>query len=135
MSHSHVVRLYVEAMNQGDWAALRSLFAPDAQIRGVLGWGGIEFAMPVWRELHDGLSMMLEVEDIVESAETVVVRYIERGRFVGPFRGLTGLEPTGSAYEVTAIEWFEFEGGKIARRWGARDFDRIRTQVMQDASD
>jgi predicted ester cyclase len=135
MSHSHVVRLYVEAMNQGDWAALRSLFAPDAQIRGVLGWGGIEFAMPVWRELHDGLSMMLEVEDIVESAETVVVRYIERGRFVGPFRGLTGLEPTGRVYEVTAIEWFEFEGGKIARRWGARDFDRIRTQVMQDASD
>ena len=129
MGRGDVVRRYVEAMNSGRWAQLRELFTDDAVVRGVMGWGGLEFALPVWRELHEGLQMSLEIEALVEDRETVVTRYIERGRFVGHFRGLAGLEPTGKAYEVVAMEWFEFEGGKIARRWGARDFDRIKSMV------
>lgn len=30
-------------------------------------------------------------------------------------------EPTGKSFELVAIEWFELRGGKISKRWGARD--------------
>lgn len=133
MSPSEVVRQYAAAMNEGDWAALRALFTAGAEVRGVLGWGGVDFALPIWRELHEGMSLRLDIEALVETGDTVVARYTERGRFVGPFRGLPGLEPTGRDYEVVAMEWFEFEDGRIARRWGARDFDRIKAQVLNPA--
>ena len=130
MSYSEIVRRYVVGMNHGDWPAVRELFARHAEVRGVLGWGSVDVAMPIWRELRDGMKMVLEIEGLVESGETVVARYTERGRFVGSFRGLPGVEPTGREYEVVAMEWFEFHGGKIGKRWGARDFDRIKTQVL-----
>ncbi len=44
-----VVRAYVEAMNSGDFASLTSLFAPEAVIRGVLGHGSLEVALPIWQ--------------------------------------------------------------------------------------
>jgi hypothetical protein len=31
------------------------------------------------------------------------------------------------------MEWFELDEGKIARRWGARDFDSIKKQVLGDS--
>jgi predicted ester cyclase len=116
-----VVRAYVEAFNAGDFERLQSLFAPDAQIWGVLGWGGLDVAMPVWRELHHGLSMTLTVEALVAEGDTVAARYVERGRFVGPFRGFPGREPNGASYELAAMEFFEVRHGRIQRRWGARD--------------
>jgi hypothetical protein len=44
------------------------LFDPQANIRGVLGWGGLDVATPVWRELHDSMNMHLESERLVEMA-------------------------------------------------------------------
>ena len=113
-----VVRQYVDAFNQGDQEVLRTLFVPDAIIYGVLGWGSFNDVLPIWRELHEGLAMELIVEDMAAEGDVVAVRYTERGRFVGPFRGHA---PTGKAYEITAMEWFVLKDGLIQRRWGARD--------------
>ncbi|MFC3071057.1 ester cyclase [Phenylobacterium soli] len=127
-----VVASYVEAFNAGDWPTLRRLFASNATIRGVLGWGNIdEVAMPVWKELHDGLQMKLAIDGLVADGEAVAARFTETGAFVGPFRGLAGLEPTGKSYELVAMEWFEFEDGLIARRWGARDSAAQRRMVTE----
>jgi predicted ester cyclase len=130
MSNETTVRTYVEAMNAGDWAAMERLFAPGAMIRGVLGWGGLDVAMPVWRELHDGMNMRLEIEELVSTGDTVVVRFAETGRFTGAFRGLAGHDPTGKPYEIQAIEWFELEDALIKRRWAARDSGAIARQVL-----
>lgn len=113
-----VVRAYVAAMNAGDQEALQRLFTDDAQVWGVLGFGGLDVALPVWRDLHEALEMELVVEDLAVEGDRVAVRYVERGRHVAPFRGR---EPTGNSYELVAMEWFELEGGRIRRRWGARD--------------
>jgi len=117
-SNKGVVRQYVEAFNRGDIPALTALFAPDALIYGVLGWGGLDAAAPVWRELHDAFGIQLTIEAMAAEGDTVAVRYTERGTFRRPFRGQ---EPTGRSYELVAMEWFELAGGKIRRRWGARD--------------
>ena len=125
-----LVRAYVEAINILDMARLRALFSPEAKIYGVLGHGTIDQVDPVWRELHDGMNMHLEILGIVTNGNEVAVRYRETGRFTGPFRGLAGHQPTGRSYEVTAMEWFAVENGRIAARWGARDSSAITRQVL-----
>jgi len=114
-----VVVSYVDAFNRGDLDALCELFTPDALIWGVLGWGSIEQVRPIWKDLIECLTMKLHIEDIISEGKIVAVRYTETGRLARPFRG-TGT--IGKEYELIAMEWFEISNGKIARRWGARDF-------------
>jgi ketosteroid isomerase-like protein len=113
-----IVQHYVEALNAGDFGRLRSLFAPDAVIYGALGWGSLDEVLPGWYDLHHGLTLKLEIEDMIAEGDIVAVRYRESGAFVGPYHGQT---PTTRSYELVAIEWFEVKDGKIRRRWGARD--------------
>jgi steroid delta-isomerase-like uncharacterized protein len=113
-----VVMQYVEAFNRGDVEAMRPLFTVDALVYGVLGWGGLDEVVPIWREIHDAFAIEMKVEAIIAEGDTVAVRYVERGTSVGPFRGGP---VTGRAFEVVALEWFVFRSGRIHRRWGARD--------------
>ncbi len=105
-AHKQVVLQYVEAFNCGDFTALEDLFAIDALIYGVLGWGEIDKAIPIWKELHTGLAIELTVEEIIAQGDTVAVRYTERGTFKRTFRGQA---PTGKSYELVAMEWFSFQ--------------------------
>lgn len=113
-----VILEYVEAFNRGDQKALRALFTDDALIYGVIGWGAVDVAIPIWSELHDSIAIHLTVESMLCNGDTVAVRFTERGVFQKPFRGQ---EPTGRRYEQIAMEWFVLRDGKIHRRWGARD--------------
>ncbi len=121
------VLAYVAALNAGDFDSLPPLFTADAEIHGVAGAGPIDVAMPIWRQLHEGLNMQLEVLDIVEDTDRVVVRYRETGRWTGPFLGFD--RPTGLPYDLPAIEWFEMQDGRIRRRWGVRDSGTQARQV------
>jgi steroid delta-isomerase-like uncharacterized protein len=125
-ANKQVVRKYVEAFNRGDSDAQRALFSDDAVIQGVLGWAPIEQALAVWRELHTAFAVELIVDAIAAEGDVVAVRYTERGKFVAAFRGK---EPTGKPYELIAMEWFELSGGKIRRRWGARDSASMSRQT------
>lgn len=129
-ANKRLVLDYVDAFNVFDLARLRDLFVPEPKIYGVLGFGGWNLVEPIWRELHLGLAMKLEAVALAAEGQTVVARLRETGRFVGPFRGLAGHEPTGQSYEIVAMEWFEIEGGRIASRWGARDSAAITRQVL-----
>ena len=117
-TNQQVVVQYVQAFNNGDSEALRKLFTHDAVISGVLGWAEIERAVPVWRELHAAFAIELTIDEMIAGCDIVAVRYTERGKSVGSFRGGA---VTGKTYELVAMEWFHFRDGKIARRWGARD--------------
>ena len=113
-----IVLKYVDAFNRGDLDALRSLFAEDAEIQGVLGKGLMDKILPIWRQLIEGYGLQFTVEDICAEGDVVAVRYTERGTFRAP---AFGQEPTGKSYELVAMEWFIVRDGKIQRRWGARD--------------
>jgi predicted ester cyclase len=105
------------------------LCTPDVVIQGVLGRGNWDFVLPVWQSLHEAYDMKLEIEELVGECELVAARYAETGTFRREFRGL---KPTGKSYRVTAMEWFRFEDGKIAERWGARDSATIQRQLAAD---
>jgi predicted ester cyclase len=127
-----VVLEYVAAFNRGDSDALRRLFTADAVIHGVLGTGGLEVALPIWRELHTAFHISLTVEEVVAERDRVAARDTERGKFVGPFRGTA---PTGRPYQLVAMEWFVIRDGRIAARWGARDSAAQMRQVSTPAPD
>src|SRR4051794_8319159 len=116
--NKRTVREYIEAFNRGDIEALRELFTDDALVYGVLGWGALPEAEPIWRDLHEGFQLALHAEQMIAEGDMVAVRYTERGTFVAPFRGQP---PTGKSFELVAMEWFILQDGKINRRWGARD--------------
>jgi steroid delta-isomerase-like uncharacterized protein len=125
-TNKQVVSQYVAAFNQGELETLQQLFTPDALIQGVLGSANVDKAMLVWQELHDAFNVQLTVEEMIAEGDTVAVRYIERGIFIGSFRGQPA---TGKSYELVAIEWFTFQNGKIHHRWGARDSASQARQV------
>ena len=116
--NKEVVKDYVEAFNSGEMDKLAALFSADAEIQGVLGKGQMEIAMPVWKQLVEGLGMQLKIEDLIAEGDIVAARYTETGIFNAPFMGN---EPTGRSYELVAMEWFVIKDGLIVRRWGARD--------------
>ena len=118
MTHTETLQCYVAAFNAGDIEALRKVFAPGALIHGALGWGRFAQVAPIWTLLHDSFNMQLQMDQLVESGQDVVVRFTERGHFVGDFRGQ---KPTQQRSEVVAIEWFQMQDGLIQRRWGVRD--------------
>ncbi len=124
--NKQVVRDYVEAFNRGDAHTLRSLFAPDAVIQGVLKKGQMDEILPIWQELHAGLATDLTIEEMAAEGDVVAVRYTERGTFRGPF---FGNPPTGRSYELVAMEWFIVRDGRIRQRWGARDAASQARQV------
>ena len=117
-AHKQIVLSYVDAFNRGDIERLTQLFAADALVYGVLGWGDLEQVVPIWREIKAAFDIQLQVDSIIAEGDIVAVRYTERGTSVGSFRGGP---VTGKPFEVVAMEWFEIKEGKIHRRWGARD--------------
>src|SRR4030095_2702510 len=96
-SNKQLVLEYVDAFNRADIPALSALFAADAFVYGVLGGGGLDQVVPIWRELHEAFAPRHEVESMAAEGDTVAVLYRERGRFVGPFRGHA---PTGRSFEL-----------------------------------
>ncbi|MHA3770631.1 ester cyclase [Verrucomicrobiota bacterium sgz303538] len=121
-----LIMAYAEAFNRGDIEGVCSLFAPDAVVFGVLGWGSLEQVKPIWKQLVSAFKMNLKIEAIAVDGDDVAVRYTETGTFVAPFRETAR---TGKSYEVVAMEWFIVRDGLIIRRWGARDSASISRQL------
>ena len=127
-----IVQRYVDAFNHGDVDKMLSVCAPGAQVHGVLGWGGMNEAAPVWRELHDAFGLKLTVEEMVAEGNRVAVRYRESGQFARPFRGHA---PTGKAFEHVGMEWFDVQDGRIQRRWNARLRVARETNAVDNSPD
>jgi predicted ester cyclase len=129
--NKELVRKYADAFNRGALGEIAAMCTDDVQIHGVLGYGGLDVALPIWRSLHHDMAMKFEVVDLCGEGDNVVARFIETGVFQGPFQGK---KPTGKPHKITAMEWFEFRDGKIAMRWGARDSAAIMRQTGMETS-
>jgi predicted ester cyclase len=126
MSNIEVVRAYVAAFNAGEWDVLRSLFTPDALVGRSSAGAEIEQVEPIRRELREWTGLHLKIETLTADGDMVAARFTETGRFRRPL----GDPPAAERYAVTALEWFEFTEGKIARRWSGRDFSAIARRVQ-----
>jgi len=73
-ANKDVVRAYVDAFNRGDMDALRGLVTEDAEVHGVLGWGGMDTVLPVWEQLHAAFGITLQIEDLIAEGDVVAAR-------------------------------------------------------------
>jgi len=124
--NKQTVHEYAQAYGRGDYETILKLCTPDVVVQGVLGKGGMDIVLPIWKELHHAFNQQLIVQEMIGEGDTVAVLLTERGTFRNEFRGM---KPTGKNYEIVAMEWFHLRDGKIAERWGARDSATIMRQV------
>ncbi len=68
------VRKYVDAFNGGDMDRLQALFSEDSLVYGVLGWGGMDQVVPIWREIKAAFDIQLEIESMIAEGDIVGVR-------------------------------------------------------------
>ncbi len=94
---------------------------PDAAIRTPLpiDAGGAEKLKRVWEMLLRVYpDLHLTVDDLIASADKVVVRNTVTGTHQGEFMGLP---PTGRRVTYNEIFIFRFVDGRIAETWGVVD--------------
>jgi steroid delta-isomerase-like uncharacterized protein len=56
----------------------------------------------------------IEVQELLQSGDTVVTRYTYSGTMEGEYRGF---EPTGKSFEHHGISWHRIEDGTIVEAW------------------
>lgn len=81
----------------------------------------------MWEEsLKNNPERVLEDELILCADDFVVVRTVVKSSFNTP---LAGYPPTGEPYEITAIDIYRFDDGKVVERWGNADVAFIFRQL------
>ena len=116
-----VRRLFSEALDRGNLAALDELVAPTFRFH-VPG-----SPVPLDRESAKHFTLMFRtafpdlqhtIEDLVSEGDKVVARLTVRGTHHGDFQGMPA---TGKPMAVSAIHVFRRAGGRIVEQWGVID--------------
>jgi predicted ester cyclase len=108
-----VRRYYEEVLNRGNLGLLETIVRPDYVEHDPLpGQGaGIAGLRKRVEMLRDGLKPEFTIEQTVAEGDTVVVRWTNRGRHVGPF---LGMQPTNKSFTIAGIDIHMMEEGKLA---------------------
>lgn len=70
------------AFNRADFDTLKSLFAADATVQGVLRAGGMDVVIANWRELHAAFANELTIVEMMAAGSRVAVRLSSAEHFV-----------------------------------------------------
>src|SRR2546421_5211522 len=82
------------------------------------GFGDVASAFP---------DMKISVEDAIENADKVVIRWRMRATHSGEF---LGIQPTQRPVDFTGINIYRFVGDKIVEAWGEIDFATLSQQIF-----
>lgn len=129
-----VRRLFDEVYNQGRYDVADELIAEGYVSHNklsieVLGPGGIKHAARLQREAFPDLHSALD--DVIAEGDRVVVRGRDTGTHSGePFMGIP---PSGRRFEITWIDIFRIEEGRLAEAWLEIDGDDFRRQLTGSA--
>ena len=108
-------------MNSGDAEAIKEIFSPDYIYHLMFGHDAsleqiIDWIKPQMAAFPD---RTYSVEDILAKGDKVVSRYNYKGTHE---RDMEGLPPaTGKKIEITGIEIWRVENGKIVESWDVHD--------------
>jgi steroid delta-isomerase-like uncharacterized protein len=130
MSALQVARLYFDAWNRRDAAAIAATFAPGGSYsdplvpKGVSGDALVAYVTELWQAFPD-LSF-----EIVSAAETennwVAAQWLMRGTNTGSFKGLP---PTRRAVTTPGADFIQIEGDKIRSVQGYFDSRAVPEQL------
>jgi steroid delta-isomerase-like uncharacterized protein len=116
-----LIRLYVEAIHEGNVDEGEELLAPDFafHVSGAPGPMGSE----AFRQLFAGLltafpDLAITNEELIADGDKVAGRWITRATHQGE---LWGIPPTGKQVKITSMDINHITNGKIAERWHEYD--------------
>jgi predicted ester cyclase len=111
------VRTFVEeAWNKRNYRAADDLYA-DSYVNGF-GNGPAARVEPIRRYHHAFPDLRMDVEELIATVDTVVLRLAFRGTDTG---GYAGRAPTGRAVEEWVVSIMHFEGDRVVREWIGAD--------------
>jgi predicted ester cyclase len=111
------IRNFVEEVwNKGNYEAASDLYA-ETYVNGF-GTGPAARVEPVRRYHQAFPDLRLEIEELVATGDTVVLRSTFRGTDTG---GYAGRPPTGQLVDEWVVTIMHFEGGKVIREWIGAD--------------
>lgn len=114
-------RLLEETFNNGDFALVDQLIAPDAvnhdpaepaHMRGLRGPEVLRRTVQMYRAAFPDVRMT--VDDVIAAGDKVVLRWHSEGTHRGE---LEGLAPTGARGSVTGISIDKWKDGKVVESW------------------
>lgn len=118
-----VKRFYSEFMNRRRVDVLPDLVAKDI-VNHSSGTRGIDGLPAAAETLHIAFQdLHFEVMEAVGEGDAVAIRYVLRGKSVGPFAGQA---PTGQWVERPGINLLRLQDGKIREVWLAVDPRTVR---------
>jgi predicted ester cyclase len=125
-----VRRLFDEVYNQGLYDVADELIA-EAYVSHnklaleVLGPAGIKQAARIQREAFP--DQVSYIQDLIAEGDKVVVRGLDAGTHTGaPFMGIPA---SGRRFEITWIDIFRIENGKLIEAWLEVDTTDFRRQL------
>jgi steroid delta-isomerase-like uncharacterized protein len=127
-------RYYAEIANVGDGtlraAAVDDILATDFVFHApndVPGRSGVERHKEflIW---HHGVApdQCFSIEDVVSDGERAASRWTARGTHQGDF---LGIPPTWRQFEVSGIDFWRLQDGRIAELWRAFDLRKMLKQL------
>ena len=120
------VKKWMDAVNRGDLEALVDMSHPDA-VHGNGGetYRGAQGIRDLFKPLIDASSEReVQINNVVESGQTVVVEFVFRFKNTGSFMTPRGtIPPTGKTVSLASIAVYELRDGKLAGSRGI--FDRV----------
>lgn len=103
------------------------LYSDDVVLHGHSLAPGLESVRNYYRALWAAFpDARVEAEDIFESVDKTVVRFVMRGTHSGPF---LGMEATGRSITLHGITILRFSQGKCVERWSVMDGVSLRVQL------
>jgi predicted ester cyclase len=116
-------RFYEEVFNQGSYAVLDEIFAPNyinhnpGNPPGVPNdREGLRQIVTLYRNAVSGIHFT--IDDMIAEGDTVICRWTSTGTHTGD---LLGIAPTGKSATVTGTDIERVENGKLAEGWGVFD--------------
>ncbi len=111
------IRNFVEEVwNKGNYEAASDLYA-ETYVNGF-GTGPAARVEPVRRYHQAFPDLRLEIEELIATGDTVVLRSTFRGTDTG---GYAGRPPTGQLVDEWVVTIMHFEGDKVDREWIGAD--------------
>ena len=110
-------RLYDEALNKGNLAAVDEILAPNYVRHGLAPGAppGPESTKQVFAAMRTAFpDLRITVETMVGEGDKVAAQLINRGTHKGEFKGIA---PTGKQVTVTTIGIYRFAGNKLEEAW------------------
>jgi steroid delta-isomerase-like uncharacterized protein len=122
-----VRRLLEQYFNGREEAVWDELAHPDLVVHGIFRLAGAAEAKAFYTRLHAAFpDWHATIEDIFGEDDRVAMRITESGTLQGSFLGLTA---TGKRFEISAIQIFRLQDGKVVEIWGARDSGAMLRQL------